>query len=134
MFDNLVIYGNDQGHFEFEGEYINGKRNGKGKIFSFGKLVFEGEYLSGEKSGKCKEYYFNDNSKLRYEGEYLNGKKWNIKSYDPINSSFSELKDGKGYLKEYTNYDNMDYQSIDVVYLIFLMGDWIWQRINKKFL
>ena len=34
---------------EFEGEYLNGKRNGKGKEYSYwnGNLQFEGEYLSG---------------------------------------------------------------------------------------
>ena len=31
---------------EFEGEYLNGKRNGKGKEYDYyGKLKFEGEYL-----------------------------------------------------------------------------------------
>ena len=38
-----------------------------------GKLIFDGEYLYGERNGKGKEY--NSNGKLRFEGEYLNGKK-----------------------------------------------------------
>jgi len=38
----------------FEGEYLNGLRNGKGKEFSFGTLIFEGEYLKGKKMGKEK--------------------------------------------------------------------------------
>ena len=33
-------------------------------------LIYEGEYLNGEKNGKAKEYYFN--GKLFFEGEYLN--------------------------------------------------------------
>ena len=34
----------------FEGEYLNGERNGKGKEYDWtGKLIFEGEYLNGEK-------------------------------------------------------------------------------------
>jgi len=34
----------------FEGEYINGQRNGKGKeYYENGKLTFEGEYLNGER-------------------------------------------------------------------------------------
>ena len=34
------------GHLIFEGEYKNGKRNGKGKKYSYDfKLDFEGEYL-----------------------------------------------------------------------------------------
>ena len=58
----------------FEGEYLNGKRNGKGKEYNFcGSLLFEGEYLNGLKNGKGKEYH--DNGKLKFEGEYLNGKR-----------------------------------------------------------
>ena len=34
------------GKLQFEGEYLNGKRNGKGKEYwNDGKLKFEGEYL-----------------------------------------------------------------------------------------
>ena len=56
----------------FEGEYLNGKRNGKGKEYYYGDLKFEGEYLNGKRNGKGKEYgTFGD---LKFEGEYLNGK------------------------------------------------------------
>ena len=41
-------------------------------------LKYEGEYLYGEKNGKGKE--FNDKGKLIFEGEYLNGEK-TIKKY-----------------------------------------------------
>ena len=37
--------------------------------------MFEGEYLNGQKDGKAKEYYDNDYNELKFEGEYLNGKK-----------------------------------------------------------
>ncbi len=40
------------------------------------KLIFEGEYLNGKRSGKGKEYD-ELNGKLIFEGEYLNGKKDN---------------------------------------------------------
>ena len=38
---------------------MNGKRwNGKGKEYSYnGKLEFEGEYLNGKRNGFGKEYY-----------------------------------------------------------------------------
>ena len=50
----------------FEGEYLNGKRNGKGKEYnSFGKLSFKGEYKYGLKA-KGKEYY--PNGKLYFKG------------------------------------------------------------------
>jgi antitoxin component YwqK of YwqJK toxin-antitoxin module len=38
------------------------------------KLIFEGEYLNGQRNDKGKEYY--DNETLKFEGEYFNGKKW----------------------------------------------------------
>ena len=50
----------------FEGEYLDGKRNGKGKGYNFdGLLRFEGEFLNGKRNGKGKEYYYDD--KLEYE-------------------------------------------------------------------
>ena len=62
------------GNLIFEGEYLNGKRNGKGKEYKiFGPLEFEGEYLNGAKNGKGKKYYYN--GILYFEGEYLNDKK-----------------------------------------------------------
>ena len=65
------------GYLEFEGDYLNGERNGKGKEYDYGNLEFEGEYLNGKRNGKGKEYY--NDGKLKFEGEYLNGFKWNIK-------------------------------------------------------
>ena len=63
----------------FEGEYINGQRNGKGKEYNTEKqLIFEGEYLYNR---KIKGKTFVENI-LEYEGEFLNGKKWNGKGYD----------------------------------------------------
>ena len=42
---------------KFEGEYLNGKRNGKGKEYDcFGKLIFEVEYLNGKRNEKGKKY------------------------------------------------------------------------------
>ena len=56
----------------FDGEYLNGLRNGKGKeYYGNGKLKFEGEYLNGKRNGKGKGYDY-WNSILRFEGEYLN--------------------------------------------------------------
>ena len=62
---------------EFEGEYLNGERDGKGKKYDInGNLKFEGEYLNGKRwSGKRKEY--NKYGKIIFEGQYLNGKRRN---------------------------------------------------------
>ena len=125
---------NIQNKLEFEGEYLNGKRNGKGKIyFSDGDLKFEGEYingkikygkeyidkdkvefegkyLNGEKiTGKIYEYY--KDGKLKFEGDYLNGKKWNGKGYNKNKKIIYELKDGKGYIKEFSaNFDDLVFE------------------------
>ena len=64
-----------------EDEFINKRRNGKGKEnYWNGKLVFEGEYLNGKRYGKRKEY--KNKGKIRFKGEFLNGKKLNGKRYD----------------------------------------------------
>ena len=57
------------------GKYKIGKKDGIGKVYKLNTniLIFEGEYLKGERNGKGKEYYDNDN--LKFEGEYLNGEK-----------------------------------------------------------
>ena len=42
----------------YDGEYLNGERNGKGKEYTINDyLIFEGEYLKGKKNGRGKEYY-----------------------------------------------------------------------------
>ena len=48
-------------------------------------------------NGNGKEYY--NNGTLKFEGEYLNGKEWNVKGY-----KMSEIKNGKGLIKEYEDY------------------------------
>ena len=84
----------------FEGEYLNGKRNGKGKEYNDNWLIkYEGEYLNGKRNGKGKEYYHD--GILKFEGEYLNGKKWNGKIYDNKSKLECELKNGNGKINEY---------------------------------
>ena len=100
-------YNDFAGIFSFEGKYLNGKRNGKGKEYGLiGELLFEGEYLDGKINGKGKEYNYSDgklkfegeylydyklkgkyyiNNYLEYEGEFLYNKKWNGKGYLPFN-------------------------------------------------
>ena len=39
----------------YEGQYLNGKRNGYGKEYCFDKLLFEGQYLNGKRNGYGKE-------------------------------------------------------------------------------
>ena len=121
----LEIY--DYAVLEFEGEYLNGKRNGKGKEYNNynGLVSFEGEYLDGDRNGKGKEYYDNGNlkfegeyenhsrkkgkvyvnNKLEYEGEFLYNNKWNGKGYDENGNIIYELINGNGYKKEYSSFN-----------------------------
>ena len=64
-----------------------------------GEIKFEGNYLKGERNGRGKEYH--EYQKLKFEGEYLNGNKWNGKGFNKINNIICELKNGKGIIKEY---------------------------------
>ena len=65
----------------FKGEYLNGKRNGKGREFDglVNEIIFEGEYLNGFRHGYGKEYYANCKTEPIFEGEYLKGLRWNGK-------------------------------------------------------
>ena len=56
-------------------------------------LRFEGEYLNGNRNGKGK-LYFNDKY-LFLEGEYLNGILWNAKFYEGDEVKYV-IKNGKG--------------------------------------
>ena len=87
------------------GEYLNGKRNGKGKEFQrFNDLIFEGSYVNGKRNGKGKEFYYE--KKLKCKGEYKDDKLWNGIIYEKDQSKYttSEIKNGKGYIKEYDFY------------------------------
>ena len=58
----------------FSRRYITYESNMKGREYDgySDSLRYEGEYLNGERNGKGKEYY---NGKLKFEGEYLNGER-----------------------------------------------------------
>ena len=62
-------------------------------------MIFEGEYLNGKRNGKGKEY--NKEGKLIFEGEYLNGFKWNGQVYGFQNVIACQLQEGKGALNRF---------------------------------
>ena len=65
----------------YEGEILNGERNGKAKEYnreSSERLIYEGEFLNGKRNGKGKEFYDypkNEKPRLKFEGEYFNGER-----------------------------------------------------------
>ena len=73
LFINLENYKNASNKYKIEGA------DGKGKeyIMNSNILIFEGEYLNGKRNGKGKEF---KNNILIFEGEYLNEKKWSGKN------------------------------------------------------
>ena len=102
---------NKYNELKFEGEYLNGVRNGMGKEYGvYGNVIYEGNFLNGERHGQCKihndykgylefegEYIdkvtakgkkYDSYGNLIFEGEYLNGRKWNgyEKKYDESNN------------------------------------------------
>ena len=85
------------------GEYIEGKKNGKGKEYylenngKVGYLIFEGEfYYNYEFKGK--EYF--KSGQLKFEGEYLFQEKWDGKFYDYNGNVIFELKEGNAKVEE----------------------------------
>ena len=114
----------------FEGNFLNGKKNGKGKEYNKNHdIIFEGIYLNDikmsgngydengnnilkiEEDGKGKEYY--DNGNIQFEGEYLNGKKWNGKGYNYKGEKFEgEYFCGKrnGNGKEYNLTNQIEFE------------------------
>ena len=67
--------------YDKNGNIIYELIKGTGKVKEYDyiskRLEFDGEYLNGEKNGYGKEYGLQE-----FEGEYLNGKKWNGKECD----------------------------------------------------
>ena len=89
------------GELIYEGEYVNGKRHGKGEEYKNNEIKFVGIFLFNFKK-KGKEYV---NDKLEYEGEYLFNKKWNGKGYNKNGNIIYELINGNGKVKEYYYYN-----------------------------
>ena len=100
---SLYRYMEDSGiSYYLNNNNYNVLKNGKGFIKEYyydNKLKYEGEYLNGIKNGKGKE--FNISGKLIFQGQYLNGKKWNGEGYDLNNEVVYIIKNGKGNIKEY---------------------------------
>ena len=66
--------------YSLEGNLKNGLLNGIVKEYEERQLIFEGEYLNVKKNRKGKEYEMQDRRRqFLFEGEYLDGKRWNGK-------------------------------------------------------
>ena len=64
-----------KGELEFDGEYLNGKRNGKGKEYCDDDLIFDGEYLNGKRrieQIQKRQKYLNETDSLKAEKSTFN--------------------------------------------------------------
>ena len=62
------------------------------------EIILEGEYKNGKRNGKGKEY--NRYGDIIFKGEYLNGKKWNGYGNKCDNAKFYQIINGKGNVNE----------------------------------
>ena len=121
----------DNGKLKFEGEFIDGKKFGKGKEYDEeGQLIFdgeyfddkmwngkakikmkneiyEGEYLYGCAHGPGKEFY--EDGKLKFEGEYIKGQKYNGREF---NEDGQIIFDGEYLINMEKRYDNKNNESV----------------------
>ena len=82
------------------------KEMGLGKEYdNKGELMYEGEYLNGKRNGKGKEYC---KGKLDFAGNFLYGVKWDGKTYDENGKVLFELNNGKGKVREYNEFNYLN--------------------------
>ena len=62
-------------------------------------LIFEGEYLNGKRHGKGVEYY--QNHEIKFKGEYKEGKMWSGTGYNIFRCKEFDIYKGKGIIFEY---------------------------------
>ena len=93
----------------YEGEYLNGLRNGVGKEYDKkGRVIFEGEYIDGKRwDGILKTFY--DNGNILLDCEYIKGKMNGI-GYDINNNIVNFFNEGKGNIKEYDELGELVYE------------------------
>ena len=135
----------DYGSILFEGEYLNGKRNGKGKEYnSNGILKYEGYYKDGKRNGKGKEYFSNEeilifegdylynsrikgkeyftNGKLDFEGEYLFNERWNGKLYDEDGNILDKIENGKRNVKINKSYKTKVFKNGKLIFEGYILN------------
>ncbi|BBH23230.1 hypothetical protein Back11_45750 [Paenibacillus baekrokdamisoli] len=71
IFDVLKVA--DGTKLRYEGDLMDGKKNGAGKLFYLNKLWYDGQFINDTLDGQGK-LYDNSGSLLRYEGQFKNSK------------------------------------------------------------
>ena len=105
------IYYSD-GNIKYEGEFVNGKKEGRGKLIFVNGEYYIGQFSNNKLNGKGKMYY--NNSTIKYKGDFVNGKmersgKYIFEDGDYYIGQFSNgMRNGKGIL--YYKNNNIRYE------------------------
>ncbi len=104
-----IIGVNIQDYKNLSGRHKRGGKNGNGTeyILNTNNMIFNGEYINGKRNGRGNEY---NNKKLIFEGEYLNGFRWNGTGYNNNGEIDFIIKNGCGRGKEYNNDGKLEYE------------------------
>ena len=147
----------------YEGEYLNGIKNGKISIYTVNcnKKIFNGVCLNGK---KClgyigyNEYYIYGNETILksekyqgnqeiFKGEYKNGKPWNGEGYDNKKKIKYKLKNGTKkeydennqliyegeYLDQYRHGRGKEYRHDELIFDGYYLNDKRWNGIGKEY-
>ena len=89
-------------NLKFEQEYKNGDKTGKIKMKEYfeDKVIYEGNHLNGKRNGFGIEYNLKGG---KFVGLFKNGKKWDGIGYNEKNEVDYSITNGFGVVKEYFN-------------------------------
>ena len=118
------------GKILYEGDFINGKFDGKGKYIYDDGEYYEGDFKKGLRNGEGTEYYSNE--KINYEGYFIKDKYegegkyiWEDGTYY-IGHWKNGLRNGKG--KQYNSSGNVIYEGIYCDDKIDGFGKYFWEN------
>ena len=72
-------------------------------------MIYDGEYLNGKKNGEGKEYHVN---KIMFEDKYMNDEKLIGKKWDKNWNIICEINNTNGKGKEYDGIGNLIYSKV----------------------
>ena len=121
------------GKVRYQGNFVNGCLQGKGKLYFDNDEYYEGDFLNNVKHGKGKLYY--PNGQIKYDGDFANDKfdgygKYVLENGENYIGEWSNgLRHGKGavyesngYLKQQGNYINGNYEGEDETGVVNRIG------------
>lgn len=108
----------------FEGYFINGKKNGRGKYIWANGDIFDGNWVDGKRTGKGRITWSNGDT---YEGEWKDGKRCGRGKL----IQYGKSPTGETYMKY--SYDGEWLDSKEHGHGICVEGDFGWEKMDKVF-